>query len=1367
MTIVPYPPGPEWREADRLAALDRYGILDTPREPEFDDIARLAAEIFEAPIAAVNLIADGRQWFKAEVGIGARELPLSVSICAHAILQADILIVPDLRDDTLFSDNPLVTSSGGIRFYAGASLKTQDGLPIGTVCVLDTQPRPAGVSERQRLTLEVLARQVMTQLELRRVLRERTAEHGRTRRVLDGMAEGFGLLDREFRVVDINVEGLRLEERPREAIIGKTHWEAWPGTEDSELGRLYKRAMAERVPVSLDHHYVWPDGHEAWLEMRAYPTDDGLALFWRDVTDRKRAEIALERNEAFSREVLAASQDCIKVLTLDGRLEVMSEGGRRALFINDIAPFVGVCWAETFEPDGRASAHAAINEARSGGSARFEAGLKTQQNELRWWDTLVSPIFGEDGRPEKLLALSRDVTEKKQAQEALREREARFAFLDQLGAETASIADADAILATTTRLLGEHLKLSICAYADMDQDQDGFTIRGDWAAPGSNSIVGHYSLADFGQLAVTNLSAGLPLVVHDNARELAPEEAATFQNIGIAATICMPLVKEGRLVALMAIHDRAPRVWTEAELSLLREVTARSWAHVERVGATAELRESEARFRLMADAVPQIVWITDPDGRTEFFNKQWTDYTGAPYQPATAAQVAANFVHPDDAGPTTAAFDEARRTAGTFLVEHRIRSKAGEYRWFLVRGEPYRDARTGEVVRWFGASVDIDDRKLAEERLREVSRRLDAILSNTRMAVFLMDDRQHCLFANPAAEQLTGYSFRELQSRPLHDVIHHKRPDGSHYPLEECPIDRAFPKRAQMEGEELFVAPDGGFYPVAFTASPVLDHAGKPVGTVIEARNIAEEKARDAALRELNETLERRVDEALAERKLWADVFQSTDALIAALSPDHRFLALNGAYIDEFERIFGVRPDIGDDLGEVLRSKPEHQAAALAVWDRALAGEEFVVTEEFGDPERDRPYYELRFNTLRDRDGKLIGAFQYAVDVSERLRTQAKLTEAEEQLRQSQKLEAMGQLTGGVAHDFNNLLTPIVGSLDMLVRRGVGSERERRLIDGALQSAERAKTLVQRLLAFARRQPLQPTAVDIARLVEGMTGLIGSTLGPTIDVRLNLSGDLPPAKADPNQLEMALLNLAVNARDAMPAGGELTVSAKRESVHARHDSGLKPGHYVRLSVSDTGVGMDQATLERAIEPFFSTKGVGRGTGLGLSMVHGLASQLNGGLTIASRPDEGTVVDLWLPISPVVAEDGEEPTMAAPVSSGRGTALLVDDEELVRMSTADMLADLGYEVVETDSAERALRLIEDGLYPDLLVTDHLMPGMNGADLAREFRSRRPDTPVLIISGYAEVDGIAPDLPRLTKPFRNAELAASLNALTGVP
>ncbi len=367
---------------------------------------------------------------------------------------------------------------------------------------------------------------------------------------------------------------------------------------------------------------------------------------------------------------------------------------------------------------------------------------------------------------------------------------------------------------------------------------------------------------------------------------------------------------------------------------------------------------------------------------------------------------------------------------------------------------------------------------------------------------------------------------------------------------------------------------------------------------------------------------------------------------------------------------------------------------------------------------------------------------QVATDVTDRVRA-----EAESQFRQSRRMEAIGQLTGGVAHDFNNLLTPIVGALEVLRRRALGGPREHRLIEGATQAAERARVLVSRLLAFARRQPLEVGPVDLAHLVEGLRHLVASTVGPQVRISVHVGSDLPPAVADANQIEMAILSLAANARDAMPRGGALTVSAAREEVDPGHPTGLPPGTFLRLRIEDTGHGMDEATLARAVEPFFSTKGTG--AGLGLSMAHGLVLQLGGALGLESRPGRGTRVTLWLP--------------AATRRGAARAALLVDEEPLVREATADMLAELGYRVTPAASTDEALRLVEGGLAPDLLVTDHLMPGMTGTDLALRLRGMRPELSVLIVSGFAEASGLSPDLPRLAKPFRRDELAASLERL----
>jgi signal transduction histidine kinase len=495
------------------------------------------------------------------------------------------------------------------------------------------------------------------------------------------------------------------------------------------------------------------------------------------------------------------------------------------------------------------------------------------------------------------------------------------------------------------------------------------------------------------------------------------------------------------------------------------------------------------------------------------------------------------------------------------------------------------------------------------------------------------------------------------------------------------------------------------------------------------------------------------------ERNLLATLVETTDVMVMAIDLGYNITAINKANADEFERVYGTRAKVGDNLLTLLADNPDYLRPVKSAWSRVLAGEEVTLVEPRGDPARGPSSYEIEYRPLRDPTGAQIGAFQFASDVTARLRDQARLAQAQAALIQTQKLEAMGQLTGGVAHDFNNLLTPIIGSLDILHRRGIGAAREQRLIDAAFQSAQRAKVLVQRLLAFARRQPLQATAIDVGALITGLADLINSTVGPQIVLNVDVAADLPCARADPNQLEMAVLNLAVNARDAMNGPGAIGISVAEVVLNDGDVSCLKPGRYVRLLVSDTGHGMDEATMSRAIEPFFSTKGVGKGTGLGLSMAHGLATQLGGALTMASQIGKGTQVSIWLPESadsPAANDATHDPERALWV----GTALLVDDEACIRVSTADMLNALGFTVREASSAEAALAAIDAGLMPELLITDHLMPGMTGVQLARLVRERRPKTKTLIVSGFAEVDGIDPSFPRLTKPFVQSELEAAI-------
>jgi PAS domain S-box-containing protein len=643
------------------------------------------------------------------------------------------------------------------------------------------------------------------------------------------------------------------------------------------------------------------------------------------------------------------------------------------------------------------------------------------------------------------------------------------------------------------------------------------------------------------------------------------------------------------------------------------------------VKAEGAAARTEARFRSIADSMPQMVWSARADGRHDYYNARWYEYTGVPIG-GTDGDAWCEMLHPDDREAAWAMWRRALETGSTYRVEHRLRHHSGEYRWVLGRAHAERD--DDAITRWYGTYTDIEE------------------------------------------------------------IVHARR-----------------------------------------------------------------------VLQRSRDSLELEVIARTGERNLLATLVETTDVMIMAVDPDYRILAINKANCQEFARIYGLPVSVGDNLLALFADSPDQLHPLKSAWTKVLAGEEFTLVEQRGNPAHAQSIYEIEYRALRDHAGIQIGAFHFAGDVTERLRDQARLAQAHAALIQSQKLEAMGQLTGGVAHDFNNLLTPIIGSLDMLHRRGVGGMREQRLIDAAFQSAQRAKGLVQRLLAFARRQPLQPEVIDLGALVRGLADLINSTIGPQVVLHIDVSDGLPNARADPNQLEMAILNLAVNARDAIEGAGVIKIAVSSRMLKSDDIAGLPAGRYVHVMVADTGHGMDEATLARAVEPFFSTKCVGQGTGLGLSMAHGLACQLGGTLTLASELGRGTEVSIWLPESQLTASAGDpDPGQRGGVSAG--AALLVDDEEWIRLSTAEMLTDLGFIVHEAASAEAALEAIDGGLTPDLLITDHLMPGMTGVELARLVRDRRPQIKTLIISGFAEVDAIDPSMPRLTKPFVQSDLEAAM-------
>ena len=543
-------------------------------------------------------------------------------------------------------------------------------------------------------------------------------------------------------------------------------------------------------------------------------------------------------------------------------------------------------------------------------------------------------------------------------------------------------------------------------------------------------------------------------------------------------------------------------------------------------------------------------------------------------------------------------------------------------------------------------------------------------------------------------------------------------------------------------------------------------------------------------------------------RAILANLTESEDLLQTALDAGH--LGALELHLPEFELeasdtckgFFGRKPGEPFSYQDLLAAvHPDDRARRLEVVNLAIAtGSDYSIEYRNLWPDGSQHWVEVRARAVRRPDGSLKSLVGVSSDITARkvaeiereallaqlaaertalaeltatleqrveqrtadlMKEVAAREKAQEQLRQVQKMETIGQLTGGIAHDFNNLLMAVMGNLDLLRKRLPDDPRLRRLIDGALQGAERGATLTQRLLAFARQQDLKAVPVDLRVLLQGMIDLLERSLGPRVPLRLDIPEGLPPARVDANQLELAVLNLAINARDAMPDGGSIDIRVAECQVSG--DPALKAGRYLKLSVIDTGTGMPPEILKRAIEPFFSSKPLGKGTGLGLSMVHGIAVQLGGALQLSSTVGKGTTATLLLPVATAVSET-ESRAHAAQKVHRSAVILFVDDDPLIAMSTTEMLEDLGHRVIGANSGLHALDILRSEQQIDLMVTDHVMPGMTGIELAAASRQVRPSLPILLATGYADLpDGVQVDLPRLAKPYHQDQLRDRLEQL----
>ena len=1219
--------------AKRMAALKRYNILDTERDAVFDGIAELAAALLDAPIAIVNFIADDRQWFKAEIGIGQREVPLDVSICRIALPERGIVVVPDLTRDDRFSGNPIVTVAEGVRFYAGIVLES-DGVPIGTVCVLDNKPRANGITDAQRRGLEALAVQAMAAL-------ERSAAAGRDRFKLS-LSEALLVRDDTDDVMSVAARmigeylgvaqvGFGLADEKQEYVTVRQEWN--DGRMPSIAGRWRMDDFGSDRVASLKAGYtlVIDDIH-------AEDRDNGTVANapYTVLAIRSVLTVPLIRSGALVATLFLHHPDARD--WRDDQVEL----------VEDCA---GRMWSAVVR-------------------ARADARVRAQADEL-------ASIFA--AAPVGLCVL---------------DLELRYVRMNERLAEFSGVSAADYIGKTPEETLPQF-------------EGQGAPILQRVLA--GESVMGAEYVGEM---------PGRPGVIRAWRANLIPLRGGDDEIIGIA-------------VAADEITDEK-----EAAEKLSRALER------------AEIAQTAARA---------VFYDFDPVAGMASSPHNFSEITGYPADTIISLEWWLSLVHPDDLAMFSETLEAVLKHGSDYALEYRLLHHDGHWLWLSDRG---RAMPIGDGLHCLvGMYVDISEQRQTQLALIESEARYRAMFEQVGIGVarlslegqFIEVNDRYCAIVGRQREELIDESWQEIThpADVAKDIALRERlmaGDSASYAIEKRYIGK--------DDREIWAN---------LTLSLVRDAADVPTFFVAMVEDIGIRKHAEAGLSDSESTMRTLIDAAPVGL-----VF--ADATGQITHGNARLVEIIGHPIIQ-------TPDI-DAYGEYVSHHADGRRVEAREYPfaRIFTGEaeraELEVLYRRGDG-RD-VWVRTVAAALRSVNGTLLGAVGAMLDIDRERRLTDQLTHEVElavserqtayaQLFEAQKLETIGQLTGGVAHDFNNLLTPIMAVLEMMQDRVSGEARANRLVSGALQSAERAKILVQRLLAFARRQDLETRAIDLAKLIAGMRDLIDRSIGPTIVVEIALNDTLGSISADANQLELALLNLVVNSRDAMPSGGTLRFAARQENLGPGNALQLAPGSYICLTVGDTGTGMDAETLRRCIEPFYTSKGIGEGTGLGLSMVHGMMSQLGGTLNILSAPGQGTTMALWFPCSSEKADEDSLERATVTPAMRRSTILLVDDEELVRESTADTLDRLGYDVVQANNGTRALELLAGPSVIDALVSDYLMPGMTGSELAQLARRDRPDLPVLLITGYTRLDEIGPELARLEKPFRQAELAASIAEL----
>jgi len=768
----------------------------------------------------------------------------------------------------------------------------------------------------------------------------------------------------------------------------------------------------------------------------------------------------------------------------------------------------------------------------------------------------------------------------------------------------------------------------------------------------------------------------------------------------------------------------------------------------ERKRAEAKVRELNAQFKVFLDNVPEAISLKDIDGRYLLVNAEFERMVGLSSEEIHGKTDSEMMPWVADLSMEIAAHERAVLESGTAVTQERdsVLRDGSAHSWIVTKF-PVLDGN-GEVVAIGTTNTDITERRRAEDALKDSEERFHTVLDSLPSPIFLKDIEGRYLFANKAFEERLGLKFEDIAGKTYQEVMFSKSEISRPHLAHEREVRET---REAIERELPIRRPDGTTGTGLVVRFPVFGAAGDliAVGCSINT-DITERKRAEEALRESEARLSKAAEMAKIGYWVWDKI--EDKAIYCS---------------EELAKMYGVAS--GVDLAAVCTSHvadrkwvhPDDQerfdqAVRTANETKRGFDIEYRIINAAGEVRHLHNIEEPVF----DARGEMVRSNGLTQDITEQKR-------AEEQLSQSQKMEAVGQLTGGVAHDFNNLLGVILGNLE-LADEDLGNQSPvKPYLASAMRATSRGAELTQRLLAFSRKQALRPQPVEANRLVRDMTDLLRRTLGETIEIETIRDAGLWTCVADPGQLENVVLNLAINARDAMPGGGKLTIevaNARLDDEYAAAQEDVRPGQYVLLAVTDTGTGMSPEVRQHAFEPFYTTKDAGEGSGLGLSMVYGFAKQSEGHVTIYSEVGVGTTVKLYLPRHYGAGEITREKTLAEEMPRAHGeTVLVVEDDADLRTLVVVMLESLGYDVIETSTGKGALEILGRSSRVSLLLTDVVLPGgMSGRQIAEEADRRDPGLPILFMSGYSEnaiihQGRLDANVQLLQKPFRKADIA----------